>query len=131
MLVCYYPVKNGLNTNNKNFKFRIINQVDLSYNIDKSLFDSIIEYILVDCCSSAVLGYDKYFDKYWCKKYENSTCYLHIEIKIKFKGYKNTEINLIPLIGKNEDINLFVNDFHESIDIYQTSSFIRDTLNRR
>jgi hypothetical protein len=101
------------------------------YNIDKSLFDSIIEYILIDCCAASVLGYDRYLDKYWCKKMNNKICYLYVEIKINYKSYKNTEINIIPLIGKNEDINLFINDFHESIDIYHCSSFIRDTISRR
>jgi hypothetical protein len=132
MSVCYYPVQQkSTSSNNKLERFRIINEINLTYNLDKSVFDKIMQRVLIEFCESTVLGYDRYLDKYWCKKINKGICKLHVEIIVNFKDYDFSEIRIIPLVGINDDIKTFIFDFHESIQIYKTSNFIRDILHGR
>ena len=103
-------------------------EINLTYKLSKLDFDSIIQRILIDFCNINVLGYDKGEDKYWCKKYNNSSCILQLEIKVISKGCDYSNIKIMPLIGEEDVINLFVMDFNESVQIYKTSNFIKSVL---
>ena len=129
MSICYYPIKQkSKSSDNKLERFRIINEINITYNLDKSIFDKIMQRVLIEFCQSNVIGYNKYFDKYWCKKMNKGICKLHVEIMVNYKGYDYAEIRIIPLVGINDDIKTFIFDFHESIEMYKTSNFIRDIL---
>ena len=129
MSVCYYPAHQKIKSLDcKLERFRIINEINFTYYLDKTVFDKIMHRILIDFCDSSVLGYDKNSDKYWCKKYNKLSCNLHVEIFVICKGYDYTDIIINPLIGNNEDINAFIYDFNESVQMYNTSNFIRDIL---
>lgn len=129
MSICYYPSYNkSKSLNYKLERFRIINEINLTYYLDKSIIDKIMKRILIDFCESSVIGYDRYHDKYWCKKYNKLICKLNIEIYVIFKGYNYSEIKIIPLVGMNEEINTFIYDFNESIQLYMESDFIRGII---
>ena len=129
MSVCYYPVEQKQKSLKYRLeRFRIINEIKFTYSLDKSIFDKIMQRVLIEFCESTVLGYDKYFDKYWCKKMIKGICELHVEIMVNFIGYDYTEIRIIPLVGTNDNIKTFIFNFHESIQMYKTSNFIRDVL---
>lgn len=129
MSVCLYQSSNKFKPSKRSpERFRIINNISLTYYLDKSEFDKIMQHIFIDFCDITVLGYDKYNDKYWCKKYNNSRCILHLEIKVISKGYEYSDIKIMPLIGEEDVINLFVMDFNESVQMYKTSNFIRSVL---
>jgi hypothetical protein len=128
MSVCLYP-RNNINFSPRGpERFRVIKVINLTYYLSKSEFDKIIQHILIDFCNTTVLGYDKYNDKYWCKKYNKSRCTLHLEIKVISKGYEYSDIQIMPLTGEDDDINLFVSDFNESVQMYKSSNFIRSLL---
>lgn len=132
MSVCYYPAHQKSNLSNyKLERFRIINEIRLTYCLDNSILDKIMQRILTEFCESTVVGYNKYFDKYWCKKMNKRICEFHVELIKIYKGYDYTEISIVPLVGTNEDIKKFVFDFHEALQMYKTSNFIRDILNDR
>ena len=129
MSVCYYPVQYKSKFSiYKLERFRIINEIILTFCLENSILDRIMKKILTEFCGSTVVGYNKYFDKYWCKKMNNGICNLHIELIINFKGYDYTQIKIVPLVGTNEDIKKFIFDFHEAIQLYKTSNFIRDIM---
>lgn len=127
MAVCFYP-------RNKQFslrgpeRFRVIDDINLTYYMNKSELDKIMQHILSEFCNTSVIGYNKYQDKFWCKRYDKSICTLHIEIFVNLKGFEYSEIKLTPLIGTTDDINMFVYDFNDSIQMYRTSNFIRSVL---
>ncbi len=104
------------------------NEIILNYRLDKSDLDSIIQRILIDFCNITVLGYDKHEDKYWCKKYNNLSCVLYIKIQIKFNSFDCSKISILPIIGKKDEIDMFVYDFNDSIIMYKTSNFIKNLL---
>jgi len=132
MSICYYPAQYKPKfSNHKLERFRIINEIKLAYYLDNSILDKIMQRILTEFCESTVVGYNKYFDKYWCKKMNKGICEFHVELLIIFKGYEYTEIIITPLIGTNENIKKFVFDFHEAIQLYKTSNFIRDIMHGR
>jgi hypothetical protein len=110
-------------------RIRITNTISLTCYVNKNELDKIIKNILIKFCNSAVLGYDRSKDKYWCKKYKKTICDFHLEIKIIYDKFGDTQIEIIPLIGYNDDIELFINDFNEAIYMYKKSNFIRCILN--
>ncbi len=99
----------------------------LQVNIDRYEINNIIQYVLIDLCNINVLGYDKFKDHFWCKKYDNSECILHIELNINIKGY----ICIEPKVFSQRELNIFIYDFIESIDICKTSNFIKNLLCNR
>lgn len=109
-------------------RIRIINSISLTCYVNKNELDKIIKNILIKFCNSAVLGYDRGKDKYWCKKYKKTICEFHIEIKIICDKFGDTQIQIVPLIGYNDDVELFINDFNEAIYMYKISNFIRCIL---
>ena len=96
--------------------------------MSKTKIDSIIHLILIDFCNTSVIGYDKYDDKYWCKKYDKNKCVLHIEMKLIDKGYDLTQIQLRPQICTDKTIEAFKSDLNETIQMYKTSSFIKGLI---
>jgi hypothetical protein len=109
-------------------RIRITRAIKLSYCLNKNELDKIIKNILINFCNSAVLGYDRGKDKYWCKKYKKTTCEFHLEIKIDHDKMGNSQMLINPLIGYNDDIELFISDFNEAIYMYKKSNFIRCIL---
>jgi hypothetical protein len=110
-------------------RIRITNTISLTCCVNKNELDKIIKNILIKFCNSAVLGYDRSKDKYWCKKYKKTICDFHLEIKIIYDKIGDTQMEIIPLIGYNDDIELFINDLNEAIYMYKKSNFIRCILN--
>jgi len=108
--------------------FQPLDKINLTYYLHKSVLDKIIHNVCIDFCNMTVFGYDKYNDKYWCKKFKNSRCILNLEIKILSRRCNETYINIEPKIGNKHYINLFVGEFNESIQMYTTSKFIRNIL---
>jgi hypothetical protein len=104
------------------------NEINLTYKLSKLDFDAIIQRILIDFCNIKVLGYDKLEDKYWCKKYEKASCLLYIKIQIHFISQDCSKISILPIIGKKDDINMFVYDFNDAVIMYKTSNFIKNLL---
>ena len=64
---------------------KYMNNIYKTYYLGKSQIDKIINFILNEFCNMMVIGYDK--DKYWCKKYNNSLCCLHLEIIVISIGF--------------------------------------------
>ena len=106
------------------------NEINLTYKLSKTDFDAIIQRILIDFCNMTVLGYDKNEDTYWCKKYDKSSCLLHIKIQIHFNSLDRSEISILPIIGNKDEINTFIYDFNDSIIMYKTSNFIKNLLKK-
>ena len=102
-----------------------IRKINLRYYLNKSEIDKIMQFILIDFCSTTVLGYDSRRDKFWCKKYNKSSCILHLEINVNNKGSDCSEIHIEPLLYSTLDLEMFLMDFNESIQMYKTSNYIR------
>lgn len=129
MSVCFYPIHNDKPFSQRNVeRFRYINTIKLPIFINKLNIESKIKYILSDFCDASIIGYDRCTDKYWCKIYEGKFCQLHIEVEIFNKGFEISEALIIPLYGTTKSIQNFVSNFKESIELYQSSSFIRGYL---
>jgi hypothetical protein len=124
MSVCVHKC-NGKKNLLRNASLQRIRKINLKYYLNKSEIDKIMQFILIDFCSTTVLGYDRLRDKYWCKKYNKSSCVLHLEININNKGLDCSEINIEPLLYSTSDLEMFLMDFSESIQMYKTSNFIR------
>ncbi len=108
--------------------FQNVDKIKITYYICKSEFDKIIQNVCIDFCDMTIFGYDNYHDKYWCKKYNKSICVLNVEIKVLSKGGDVSDIIIEPKIGDMYNIHLFVHAFNESIQMYNTSNFIRNIL---
>ncbi len=129
MSLCIYPT-NSISNSNSSLIGLQANEINLTYYLNKCELDTIIQHILVDFCNISVLGYDKYEDKYWCKKYNNSSCVLHMKIQINFSSLDCSRISILPITGNKDDINMFVYDFNDSIQMYKTSNFIKSLLRK-
>lgn len=104
-----------------------MSSIELQYRIEKNEMDNIMQFILTNFCNSSVLGYNKHSDNFWCKKYdENIRCILHIEIHTKKKDIGQSEICVKPLIYNLTELQEFMSDFIDSIQIYKSSKFIRN-----
>jgi hypothetical protein len=106
----------------------IISKKDILIKINNIDIDAIIKNILSDFCNANVIGYEKSTNIYWCKMYEDKFCQLHIEIEIINTGFEQTQLKICPLYGTSKSIENFVSNFKESIQLYNTSSFIRKCL---
>ena len=109
-------------------KFQMMNNIKLTYSLNKFELDKIMQHVLIEFCNVSVIGYNKYEDKFWCKSYTESICSLHIELAVKSKEIEYVEIKIMPMLGSINDINAFIYDFNESIQMYKTSNFIKNLL---
>lgn len=125
MTACFYPTKEDNISPKKDFKFRFIEQINLIYYIDKKKLDDVIRYILKDYCGISMVGYYKRNDIYWCKKYDNSLCDLHVEIQIIKKSQGHSIVKISTFVGNDIDINSFVSNLHKKLQIYQATNFIK------
>lgn len=125
MSACIYPTNS---VSNSALERNQVNEIHLNYRLSKSEFDAIIQRILIDFCNMTVFGYDKQADTYWCKKYNNSSCVLHLTIQIHFTSLGHSKISILPIIGNKDDIDMFVYDFNDSVIMYKTSNFIKNLL---
>ena len=106
----------------------ICKNINIFYDLSKTTIDKIINLVLIEFCNSYVVGYDKYDDKYWCKKYDKNTCILNIEMKLIDKGYGLTQVNLRPQICTDKSIEAFKTDLNATIDMYKTTTFIKEMI---
>ena len=127
MSICFYP-RNKEFTLRDPTAFRFVNEIILNYSLSKTILDRIIKKILIEFCDTPFIGYDNCQDKFWCKRYSNTICSLHIDISIVFKSSHCSEIKIQPLIGTNQDINIFVYELNDTIKMYKTSNFIKSIL---
>lgn len=131
MSVCYYEVRQNNKFPQRTMeRYRSIDVKIMAFCININKFTDIIKSILSDFCNATVIGYDKRLNKYWCKIYEKKYCTLHIELEILNKDNEITFVKLVPLIGTDILIENFVSNFKESIELYNTSSFIKSCLER-
>lgn len=131
MSACFYPI----NFEDKSYlkkinKFRFMNYISLLYNIDSEKIIEIIRHILSKYCDISVIGYDKKYQKIWCKKYNKSICDLHIEIEIIYKDYELSQIKIIPLIGNDLNIKRFVSIISQFLKIYQKHNLLKNYFER-
>jgi len=108
-------------------KFRFIENILIKNLIDKYKLDNIINHILCEC-KFTVIGYEKFQDKYWCKRINNSKCELHFEIQVLNIDSSSSAVKIMPLVGTNDGIQNFINDFREYIQLYQSSNFVKHYL---
>jgi len=94
---------------------------------NKYELNHLMQFIIVDLCNADILGYDKSSDYYWCKKYDTLSCILHIEININSIG----TMCITPKIYSQSELETFIYDLIESIDICKTSNFIKHLLENR
>ena len=125
MTACFYPINfESVNLPNKKERFRYIDYIKLFYYIEKSNVDDIMRKILSEHCDVSVIGYDKYSDKFLCKKYGKNSCELHIEIKIINKGRNCSLVKIIPLVGVDTNIKKFVLAVDKCLRLCQTSKYL-------
>jgi len=122
-----------LNDDNKMCKrkfkeFKCIDIKIFKFNINFTNLLNIINVILTDFCEASVIGYEKITNKYWCKNYDGKFCSLHMELEISYQELDTTIIKFIPVIGRENQIENFVSNFTESIELYRSSPFIRSCL---
>ncbi len=103
-------------------------EIKLNYYVNKREIEKIIQRILIDFCNISILGYDKNEDTYWCKKYNGSSCILYIKFRIHLISFDLSEISIAPILGDKTDINIFVYDFNDAMQMYKTSNFIKNLL---
>jgi hypothetical protein len=135
MTTCYFET----NTNDFFSRRKLIEPTDY-YNFNKiktfifrinyNKLIQIIKNILFDFCNADVIGFDTRTNKYWCKIVENKCCMLNIELEIIRKDNSNSFVSFIPLIGSQSLIENFMTDFKESVQLYNTSCFIKTCLDK-
>lgn len=127
MTPCFYPIRlNSISP--KDHKFRFIEKKNLIYYIDKKKLDDIIKYILTEYCGISMMGYYKRNDVYWCKKYNKCKCDLYVEVQIIKKSLGHSIVKISSFVGNDKDINTFVSNLHNKLDIYQADNFIKTCL---
>ena len=102
-----------------NSKFQPVNIISFIYYIHKNKLHDIIGKLLNEYCDVSVIGYNKYDDKFWCKKYVKVDCSLHIELEIINKSDSCSTIKITPLLGNDISIKLFIINLNESLHPYQ------------
>jgi hypothetical protein len=123
------PITNTLwYENNKMDKYFSMENITLRYFINKEKLNLIMKNILVDFCGASVIGYDRTYDKYFCKICKNNKCELYVEIKIYYEEDDISQISVIPIIGNKYNIKKIVLDFDEALKLYKSSSFIKSCL---
>lgn len=132
MSVCYYQVGNNNNFTQRIFeRNRFIDVKIMAFYININKLADIMKGILSDFCNATVIGYEKRTNRYWCKVYDKKICSLHIELEISRHTERISFVKMIPIIGTNSLIEIFVSNFKESVELYTTSSFIRNILNEK
>jgi hypothetical protein len=131
MTACFYPIRIENITPKKNDKYRFIDYINLIYYINKTKLDDIIRYILYDYCGVSVLGYYKSRHVYWCKKNSKYSCDLHLEISIIKKDDNYSQIKISALVGNDLEIVSFIKKLHESLQLYETTNFIKTCLDKQ
>lgn len=125
MMACFYPIKyDNIGSRRCREKFRFKDTIKATYSINKFIIDNVIRNILMDECTMSVIGYDKYSNKYWCKKYSDKTCELSLELELSYNNDLNTlEVQFVPLIGHDSDIRNFIFKFNECMMLFDSSIF--------
>lgn len=128
MSACFYPIKRFQDSKSiKIERFRFVKDVLIKNLLSKTDVDNILKKILLEF-NFTVIGYESFEDKYWCKKLGKSKCDLHFEIQVIHIDYEKSVIKIIPLVGTNNEIQKFVNEFKDYLQLYQTSSFMKHYL---
>jgi len=119
MSVCYYQAKRCNSYSSKFEKFRYMNTINLKYSIKKDFINDIIFHLLIKCCKNSVVGYSTDKDKYWIKKNSSTSCNLHIEIKIRCVDLDDSSLQFTPLIGTDDEIQIFITKLNECLSLYK------------
>ena len=128
MTSCFVMKDKSFKLSPRHMERCLLNCINIpNINISAEIMNRIIIHILSDFCSVSVIGYNRDTNKFWCKKYNKNVCVMHIEIEISNKLCK-TYIKVFPKIGTNILVDNFVSNLRESIEFYNTSSFIRASL---
>lgn len=112
----------------KKHKIYMVESVRIQYNIDKYKIQNIMENVLSQQCNMKIYGYNRTSDIYWCKEVTNCICTLYISITIWTHDFNKSFITVTPNIGKEKDVQLFIQKFKNAMQLYQNSSFIREYL---
>ena len=99
--------------------------------INESKIKSLLHFILINCCQMDVYGYNREKDEYWAKKIDNSSCILQFDLCIKSTGKNESVLLLTPFIGKNDKIKQIYKNIEDLISLYESSDFIRNTLDEQ
>jgi len=114
----------------KKYKYYIVESVRIQYNIDKYKIQNIMENVLSQQCNMKVYGYNKTNDFYWCKEVTNCICTLYVTIDICSYDFNKSFITITPNIGKEKDVQIFIQNFKNAMQLYQKTSFIYEYLER-
>lgn len=125
----FRPLPNSFSPS-KIMKKPIYNDTTFSCYMNKQSIDKIMQQILIEFCNSSVIGYDKFEDKFWCKKFYKSRCDFHIELKIIRKDKNTSYISIKSIMGNIHLIDLFIGDLKESLELYRTSTFIKSCIEK-
>ena len=110
---------------------RLNKELNIYSYVSKHIMETIIKYILTDYCNATVIGYEKESNKYWCKMYKGPICRLHIELEIISNKLDTSQIIINPIYGTDKLIANFVTDLKETLELYQSSSFIKSCLDEQ
>ena len=128
MSICSLPITNTLHSLKKNVIFRITEPVTIYYEIGKNKLYEIIENIISKSCGIKIYGYNTKEEFFWCKQITNYRCLLFINISIYSYNLNKSIVIINPIIGKEHDINCFIEKFTNTMKLYEKSAFIRDYL---
>ena len=130
MSIYCYKMKSNDSFSQRSIERTQLIDIKLLFCINIDNLTEIIKGVLSDFCNADVIGYDKKMNKYWCKTYDKKFCSLHIELEIIKNKNDTSTVKIIPLIGTDILLENFASNFRESIELYTTSSFIRECLAR-
>ena len=124
MSVCFYPTpRSDIYSPRKIERYRFINEINLTYKIDKNVINDALQYILMNNCNVSVVGFNTNTNKYWCKIYGKSTCKLYLEIYVKGLYFDACELHITPLTGETNFIKKFIEDMDKGLQLFQTPSY--------
>lgn len=104
----------------QNKKLILFDSIDIELNIDKEKLNNILKKILTQFCEINVIGYKEYIDTYWCKIHKNNNTILYLELILFKIDLNKTIVNIKHIIGDIYYLNLFIKNFKQSIEKYQT-----------
>jgi len=110
------------------FRHRVSQSVEWTCPLQLPELQKIMRTILTHFCNTAVVGYDKARGVFWCKKYAKSVCVCHLELALISDASGHTQVHVTPVLCYSDDLEKFVCDFHESVQLYLSSNFIRSIL---
>ncbi len=106
----------------------------ISIKKEKNIIEKTLIKILSQCCELYVYGYDIIEDKYWGKKIKVTNnkihCILQFTLSIETcnENSNKSYIHIHPMFGTSSDIKIFEMDLLESLQLYETSNFFKNSI---